>query len=45
MVIEKLFVPNVQKLTNSIEKKICAVGITNILIDAPVMLTTFLSFW
>ncbi|CAD5113532.1 DgyrCDS2694 [Dimorphilus gyrociliatus] len=45
MVLEKLFVPNVQKLTDTKEKKICAIGITNILTDAPIMLTNFQAFW
>ena len=38
MVVEKLFVAEVQKVSGSTERKICAVGMTKILCDAPVMI-------
>ena len=37
MVIEKLFMAEVQKVSGTTERKICAVGITKILCEAPVM--------
>eukprot|EP00112_Aurelia_sp_Birch-Aquarium-sp1_P013550 Seg2879.1 transcript_id=Seg2879.1/GoldUCD/mRNA.D3Y31 product=Exportin-2 protein_id=Seg2879.1/GoldUCD/D3Y31 len=45
MVVEKLFILDLQKVTGPIEKKICAVGVTKILTEAPDMLTTYLTFW
>ena len=35
MVIERLILPEVQKVSGSLERKICAVGITRLLCDAP----------
>ncbi|XP_041060624.1 exportin-2 [Carcharodon carcharias] len=40
MVLEKIFVPEVQKVSGQIEKKICAVGITKILTECPSMMDT-----
>ena len=38
MVLEKLFIAEVQKVSGSTERKICAVGMTKILCEAPVMI-------
>jgi exportin-2 (importin alpha re-exporter) len=38
MVVERLFVGDLQKVAGGVEKKICAVGVTRILTEAPVML-------
>ncbi len=35
MVLEKLVIAEVQKVSGSTERKICAVGITKILCEAP----------
>ncbi|GCB70322.1 hypothetical protein scyTo_0001247 [Scyliorhinus torazame] len=40
MVLEKIVVPEVQKVSGQIEKKICAVGITKILTECPSMMDT-----
>uniref|UniRef100_A0A4W3IGC0 Exportin-2 n=1 Tax=Callorhinchus milii TaxID=7868 RepID=A0A4W3IGC0_CALMI len=40
MVLEKIVVPEVQKVSGQIEKKICAVGITKILTECPCMMDT-----
>lgn len=46
MVIERLYVPNVQKVSGQTERRICAIGITKILTEAPEMLTEpFVSQW
>lgn len=45
MVIEKLFIAEVQKVSGSTERKICAVGMTKILCEAPVMLTDYQAMW
>lgn len=39
MVVEKLFIPDVQKVGGQVERKICAVGITKLLTDTPAMLS------
>eukprot|EP00118_Oscarella_pearsei_P025556 m.308373 g.308373 ORF g.308373 m.308373 type:complete len:973 (+) comp43881_c0_seq1:68-2986(+) len=39
MVIERLFVPDVQKVSGVVERKICAVGMTRILTEATRLLT------
>jgi len=38
MVVERIFVTNIQKVSGEIERKIVAVGISNLLIDCPAML-------
>ena len=38
MVVEKLFIAEVQKVSGTTERKICAVGMTKILCDAPIMI-------
>ncbi|XP_033645162.1 exportin-2-like isoform X2 [Asterias rubens] len=38
MVVEKLYIPEVQKVSGHIERKICAVGITKILTECPAVL-------
>ncbi|CAB1353828.1 unnamed protein product [Coregonus sp. 'balchen'] len=40
MVLEKIVIPEVQKVSGPVEKKICAVGITKILTECPVMMDT-----
>lgn len=40
MVLEKIVIPEVQKVSGTIEKKICAVGITKILTESPAMMDT-----
>ncbi|XP_071494645.1 exportin-2-like [Diadema antillarum] len=39
MVLSRLYIPEVQKTSGAIEKKIVAVGMTKILTDCPVMMT------
>lgn len=38
MVIEKLYIPEVQKVSGTVERKICGVGMIKILCEVPVML-------
>ncbi|XP_013392987.1 exportin-2-like [Lingula anatina] len=46
MVVERLFVLDVQKVSGSIERKICAVGITKMLTEAPAMIEgEYSRFW
>ncbi|XP_075577079.1 exportin-2 isoform X1 [Pelecanus crispus] len=40
MVLEKIIIPEIQKVSGQIEKKICAVGITKILTECPPMMDT-----
>lgn len=40
MVLEKIIIPEIQKVSGTIEKKICAVGITKILTECPAMMDT-----
>uniref|UniRef100_A0A8D3BPZ4 Exportin-2 n=3 Tax=Scophthalmus maximus TaxID=52904 RepID=A0A8D3BPZ4_SCOMX len=40
MVLEKIVVPEVQKVSGAVEKKICAVGITKVLTECPAMMDT-----
>ncbi|XP_065835695.1 exportin-2-like [Oscarella lobularis] len=46
MVIERLFVPDVQKVSGLVERKICAVGMTRILTEASHLLTDeYVKLW
>lgn len=46
MVVERLFLTDLQKVSGSTERKICAVGVTKILTEAPVMLQEdYLAMW
>ena len=46
MVLEKIFVADVQKVSGTTERKICAIGITKILTETPVMFTEpYVSLW
>lgn len=46
MVIEKLFVAEVQKVSGTTERKICAVGMTKMLCEAPVMMgSDYIALW
>ena len=38
MVLEKLYLQDLQKISGHIEKKICAVGVTKVLTEVPSML-------
>uniref|UniRef100_A0A8C9XHZ3 CSE1 chromosome segregation 1-like (yeast) n=1 Tax=Sander lucioperca TaxID=283035 RepID=A0A8C9XHZ3_SANLU len=40
MVLEKIIIPEVQKVSGPVEKKICAVGITKVLTECPAMMDT-----
>lgn len=39
MVLEKLFVADLQKVSGNLERKICAVGVTKILVECPFLLS------
>jgi len=46
MVFEKLFIAEVQKVSGTTERRICAVGITKILTETPAMITgDYHHFW
>jgi len=46
MVLEKLFIAEVQKVSGTTERRICAVGITKILTETPAMITgDYHHFW
>ncbi|XP_029650427.1 exportin-2 [Octopus sinensis] len=45
MVVERLYVIDLQKVSGNIERKICALGVTKLLTEAPVFLTTYESLW
>ena len=46
MVIERLYIPDVQKVSGQTERRICAIGITKILTETPEMLSEpFVSQW
>ena len=38
MVVQRLFLADLQKVSGHTERKICAVGVTKILTEAPIML-------
>ncbi|KAG8567510.1 hypothetical protein GDO81_013657 [Engystomops pustulosus] len=38
MVVEKIIIPEIQKVSGPVEKKICAVGITKLLTECPQMM-------
>ncbi|XP_010190560.1 PREDICTED: exportin-2 isoform X2 [Mesitornis unicolor] len=40
MVLEKIIIPEIQKVSGQVEKKICAVGITKMLTECPPMMDT-----
>lgn len=40
MVVEKIIIPEIQKVSGPIEKKICAVGLTKVLTECPPMMDT-----
>uniref|UniRef100_A0A8I5XVR1 Exportin-2 n=1 Tax=Rattus norvegicus TaxID=10116 RepID=A0A8I5XVR1_RAT len=40
MVLEKIIIPEIQKVSGNVEKKICAVGITKLLTECPAMMDT-----
>ena len=46
MVLEKVLIPDVQKVTGQTERKICAIGITKLLTETPDMLTNgYIDLW
>jgi exportin-2 (importin alpha re-exporter) len=46
MVVEKLLIADLQKTSGQIDRKICAVGVTKILTEAPAMLQPdYIKFW
>lgn len=46
MVIERLFIPDVQKVSGATERKICAIGMTKLLTETPAMLEApYLALW
>ncbi|KAL3867833.1 hypothetical protein ACJMK2_040679 [Sinanodonta woodiana] len=45
MVVEKLYLQDLQKVSGTTEKKICAAGVLKILTEAPVMLTDYKTLW
>ena len=45
MVLEKIFIAEVQKVSGHTERKICAVGMTKVLCETPAMLTTYEKLW
>jgi len=46
MVVEKLLIADLQKVSGSIDRKICAVGVTKILTEAPAMLQAdYVKLW
>jgi len=46
MVVEKLLMADLQKVSGNIDRKICAVGVTKILTEAPAMLQAdYVKLW
>ena len=46
MVLEKIFIPDVQKVSGQMERKICAIGITKILTETPATLAEpYVNLW
>jgi exportin-2 (importin alpha re-exporter) len=45
MVLERLYLQDLQKISGDVEQKICAVGVTNVLTEAPAMLHNYEAFW
>jgi exportin-2 (importin alpha re-exporter) len=46
MLLEKVIIPEVQKVTGTTERKICAIGITKMLTETPDMLTEpYINLW
>ena len=45
MVVDKLFVVDLQKVSGTSEKKICAAGVTRLLTESAVMLRDYESSW
>ncbi|XP_071836903.1 exportin-2-like isoform X2 [Apostichopus japonicus] len=46
MVLEKLYIADVQKVSGNLEKKICAIGMTKLLTECPAMLSPdYKQFW
>lgn len=46
MVLEKLFIPDLQKISGVVERKIVACGVTKLLCDCPEMFTgTYQKHW
>ncbi|XP_078362373.1 exportin-2-like isoform X2 [Oculina patagonica] len=44
-IVEKILIPDVQKVSGSTEKRICAVGMTKLLAECPKFLDTYSNLW
>ncbi|EDO41297.1 predicted protein [Nematostella vectensis] len=45
MIVEKCFVPDLQKVSGTMERKICAVGVTKLLCEPTAMWNTYPELW
>jgi exportin-2 (importin alpha re-exporter) len=46
MIVEKLYIVDLQKISGSLNRKICAVGVTKILTESPAMLNSdYMKLW
>ena len=45
MVLERLYLQAMQKISGEVKQKICAVGVTNIPTEAPAMIQNYEAFW
>lgn len=45
MVVERLYLQDLQKVSGHTERKICAVGVTNMLTESPAMIQTYEALW
>jgi exportin-2 (importin alpha re-exporter) len=47
MVLEKLFIADLQKVSGNLERKICAVGVTKIITESPVLFSNenYIKIW
>jgi len=46
MVVEKLFVADLQKVSGGVDRKTCAVGVSKVLTEAPAMLQAdYIKLW
>lgn len=45
MVLEKLFIADLQKVSGTAEKKLCALGVTKLITECPAMVTTYGDYW
>jgi exportin-2 (importin alpha re-exporter) len=47
MVLEKLYIADLQKVSGNLDRKICAVGVTKMLCECPVLLSNenYIKMW